>query len=250
MVWHFRRNTVRAYVGQQRGYGKAEALLYFRHPDRFNNLGYSRWRGRIYGGISALLSLRRPVVYGGVFGRGLFQTLYQPPSSILAYLPFTLEWNLIAAILLAYALARGGSAWLGAAPLLLTWAGCVGVALRARVDPRAGSPRGRLLIALLTYLGPLLRCLERYRWWTRGLSAIEAVAWDPRLRGAPVSWLERSFTISFWTETVDKAHPARLREAVSGLDLSSWSIRAGATGISGAWRHWSRPDQGGHRVSR
>ena len=31
--------------------------------------------------------------------------------------------------------------------------------------------RGRALIALLTYLGPLLRCLERYRWWARGLSA-------------------------------------------------------------------------------
>ena len=27
-VWHFRRNTVKAYYGQQRGYGKAEAMLY------------------------------------------------------------------------------------------------------------------------------------------------------------------------------------------------------------------------------
>ena len=96
MVWHFRRNTVAAYIGQQRGYGKAEALLYFRHPQRFNALGYSRWRGRIYGGVSSILSLRRPVIYGGVFGRGLFQTLYQPPSSLLSHLPFTLEWNLVA----------------------------------------------------------------------------------------------------------------------------------------------------------
>src|SRR3989475_428216 len=75
MVWHFRRNTVKAYVGQQRGYGKAEGLLYFKHPQRFNALGYSRWRGRIYGGIyslfTSLFSLRRPVIYGGVFGRGL-----------------------------------------------------------------------------------------------------------------------------------------------------------------------------------
>ncbi len=32
MVWHFRRNTMKAYIGQQKGYGKAEALLYFKPP--------------------------------------------------------------------------------------------------------------------------------------------------------------------------------------------------------------------------
>ena len=32
MVWHFRRNTVKAYIDQQRGYGKAEALVYAKHP--------------------------------------------------------------------------------------------------------------------------------------------------------------------------------------------------------------------------
>ncbi len=203
MVWHFRRNTVKAYVGQQRGYGKAEGLLYFKHPRRFNALGYSRWRGRIYGGIyslfESLFSLRRPVVYGGVFGRGLFQTLYQPPSSFLSYLPFTLEWSVAAAVLLAYALVRGGSAWLGAAPLLLTWTCCLAVALHARVDARAASLRGRLLIALLTYLGPLLRCLERYRWLARGVSSFEPISQDRPVR-ALVPWWKEVLSVAFWTE--------------------------------------------------
>ena len=203
MVWHFRRNTVKAYVGQQRGYGKAEGLLYFRHPQRFNALGYSRWRGRIYGGIyslfESLFSLRRPVIYGGVFGRGLFQTLYQPPSSILTYLPFTLEWNVMGAVLLAYALARGGGAWLGAAPLLLTWTCCLAVAFHARVDARAASLQGRLLIALLTYLGPLLRCLERYRWLARGVSAFEPINRDRPARALSFPWKE-TLSVAFWTE--------------------------------------------------
>jgi len=205
MVWHFRRNTVKAYVGQQRGYGKAEGLLYFRHPQRFNALGYSRWRGRIYGGIyslfTSLFSLRRPVIYGGVFGRGLFQTLYQPPSSFLSYLPFTLEWSAAAAALMLYALVRGGWAWLGTAPLLLTWVGCLAAALRAPVDARADNLRGRLLIALLTFLGPLLRCLERYRWLARGVSAAEPVDWDRPARTLPVSWWEQTLSVAFWTET-------------------------------------------------
>ncbi len=202
MVWHFRRNTVQAYIGQQRGYGKAEALLYFRHPHRFNALLYSRWRGRIYGGISSLFSWRRPVVYGGVFGRGLFQSLYQPPESFLAHLPLTFEWNVTAAALVVLALARGGWAWagLGLAPLLLAWGCCIGAALRARVDAPADDVRGRLLIALLTYLGPLLRCVERYRWWVRGLSAAEPVKRSRSPRALPVSWREREFSLSFWNE--------------------------------------------------
>jgi glycosyltransferase involved in cell wall biosynthesis len=201
MVWHFRRNTVKAYIGQQRGYGKAEALLYFRHPHRFNALLYSRWRGRIYGGISSLFSWRRPVIYGGVFGRGLFQTLYQPPASFFGYLPFTFEWNATAAILLALALLRGSWGWAGLAvvPLAVTWSCCLGAALRARVDAPADDVRGRLMIALLTYLGPLLRCVERYRWWVRGLSAAEPVK-QSRPRALPLSWRECAFSLSYWSD--------------------------------------------------
>jgi glycosyl transferase family 2 len=201
MVWHFRRNTMKAYIGQQKGYGKAEALLYFRHPQRFNALGYSRWRGRIYGGISALFSLRRPVIYGGVFGRGLFQTLYQPPSTVLSYLPFTLEWNLVGALLLAYGAVRGGWYWIGAAPIALSWACCVWAAMRARVDTLAGGIQGRLLISVLTYFGPLLRSLERYKWWVRGLTAAEPSPSGRPVQALPWSWRERVFSAAFWTES-------------------------------------------------
>ena len=91
----------KAYIGQQRGYGKAEALVYAKHPFRFNLFGQAKWLGRIYGDLSAALLLsRKPVIYSGVFGRGLFQTLYEPPSSLTAVLPLTFEWS-AAALLLA-----------------------------------------------------------------------------------------------------------------------------------------------------
>src|SRR5262249_26331021 len=35
-VWHHRRQTAGAYFRQQAGYGEAEALLRFKHPDKFN----------------------------------------------------------------------------------------------------------------------------------------------------------------------------------------------------------------------
>ena len=42
------RLLVRAYLKQQGGYGEAEALLVRKHPEYFNYLGGSTWRGRIY----------------------------------------------------------------------------------------------------------------------------------------------------------------------------------------------------------
>ena len=165
MVWHFRRNTVKAYFDQQRGYGKAEALVYAKHPFRFNLFGQAKWLGRIYGDLSASLLLsRKPVIYSGTFGRGLFQTMYEPPSSLTAFLPLTFEWS-VAALLLALAgIVGGGWLWLLTVPLLTTWAMCVNGALKAPIDPRFTGLKARALVALLIYLGPLLRGWERIKW--------------------------------------------------------------------------------------
>ena len=200
VVWHFRRNTVKDYLKQQRGYGKAEALVYFKHPYRFNLLGQSRWLGRIYGDLSSSVLLRQPVIYSGIFGRGLFQTLYEPPASLLAYLPLTLEWNLVTALFLVYVLISGGSPWLGIAPFLISWTWCISGALRARLDNRFQGVQARLLVALLIYLGPLVRSWERYVWRLQGLAKVESVEFDELAQIPRISWFERSLVVSYWTE--------------------------------------------------
>jgi hypothetical protein len=200
MVWHFRRNTVRDYLRQQRGYGKAEALLYFKHPYRFNMLGQSRWLGRIYGDFTASLFSRRPVIYSGTFGRGLFQTLYEPPSSMFAYLPFTLEWNLIGALMLIAAFAAGEYVLLALAPLAITLGSSLVSAMRARIEPRYANWRGRLLVALLITLGPLLRSYERYRWRIKGLTDVERIRFAEPTQKPRIHWLAREFVLSYWSE--------------------------------------------------
>src|SRR5437773_6641894 len=60
MVWHHRRNSIRAYWKQQIGYGKAEALLEQKWPEKYNGPGHVRWAGRIYGsGLPAVFSWGR-----------------------------------------------------------------------------------------------------------------------------------------------------------------------------------------------
>ena len=47
VVWHHRRGTVRAYLRQQRGYGKAEALLERKHPEKYSAAGHVDLGGRL-----------------------------------------------------------------------------------------------------------------------------------------------------------------------------------------------------------
>jgi hypothetical protein len=49
LVWHHRRSTVRAYLRQQAGYGRSEAMVLAKHPQRAAALGGTRWGGVIYG---------------------------------------------------------------------------------------------------------------------------------------------------------------------------------------------------------
>ena len=200
VVWHFRRNTIRDYVKQQRGYGKAETLLFFKHPSRFNVLGQSRWFGRIYGDLSSFLSSRQPRIYSGVFGRGLFQTLYQPSPSIVSCLPLTLEWNILSLALLACAFAFGGLFWLGIAPFMLTLSRCVVSASKARIAQKFRGLPATLLVASLIYLGPLVRTFERYRWRLRRLREIKPVDLNGPTQKPQIFWLERAFCLSYWNE--------------------------------------------------
>ncbi|MBI3784845.1 MAG: glycosyltransferase [Deltaproteobacteria bacterium] len=199
-VWHFRRNTIKAYLKQQMGYGQAEAQLYFKHPFRFNMLGQSQWIGRIYGDIGMSLFTGRPVIYHGVFGRGLFQTLYEPSSSLLSYIPFTLEWNLFALVLLIGGFVAGVHQFLASLPLLTAVIWAAARASRAKVDPRYDSGRGRILITLLIYLGPLVRSLQRYLYRLQGHSNAARIQFEELSQRPKVQWLKRQVFVSYWNE--------------------------------------------------
>lgn len=100
LVWHHRRRSVRSYWRQQRGYGKAEALLERKFPEKYNRLGHMMWRGRMYGPgqmVSPFLNGSR--VYHGTWGTGLFQSLYDSRTSHLFHFPLMPEWYLVVTLL-------------------------------------------------------------------------------------------------------------------------------------------------------
>ncbi|MDB5362695.1 MAG: glycosyl transferase family 2 [Rhodospirillales bacterium] len=205
VVWHFRRNTVEAYLNQQKGYGKAEALVYSKHPLRFNLFGQAKWLGRIYGDLSASLLLsRRPVIYSGVFGRGLFQTMYEPPSSLAAFLPLTFEWNIVSIVLAFVGLVAGGWWLLLWVPLLTTWTMCISGALKAPIDRRFRSLKARALIALLIYLGPILRGWTRAKWRVKESNAVDHLPVEPIQQQARLDWRNRALFLSYWGQNYEE----------------------------------------------
>ncbi len=101
MVWHHRRTSVRAYWRQQVSYGKAEALLERKWPQKYSSAGHTLWEGRMYGpGLASALgwSSRRRI-YHGTWGSALFQSVYQTASDGLWSLPLMPEWYLLISFL-------------------------------------------------------------------------------------------------------------------------------------------------------
>jgi glycosyltransferase involved in cell wall biosynthesis len=162
-VWHHRRQGPRAYLKQQMGYGEAEAVLRFHHPDRFNARGEGKWRGLLYGTALQGLRFGGALIYRGVFGSGLFQCIYRPGPAHWAMLPSTLEWHAAAGLV-----ALGGVFWL---PALFIALGMFGLsvlvallqAAQAKLPDKHRGLSARLVVAGLCYAQPLARAWKRYR---------------------------------------------------------------------------------------
>ena len=95
-VWHHRRNSVKAYWKQQKGYGKAEALLEAKWPEKYNSVGHLSWTGRIYGnGTTLPIKIKKDKIFHGVWGSAPFQSIYQQAPGFLSCIPLMPEWNLL-----------------------------------------------------------------------------------------------------------------------------------------------------------
>ena len=163
-VWHHRRQNPGAYLKQQAGYGEAEALLRFKHPDRFNGWGEGKWRGMLYGASLQGLRFGSPIIYRGTFASGLFQCLYQPGPAHWAVLPETLEWHAVAIVLAVFGAAGWTQgAWTAAAMLTLSVLVAGLQAFQAKLPAGHDGWRSRLVVSWLCYSQPLVRSWARYR---------------------------------------------------------------------------------------
>jgi O-antigen biosynthesis protein len=240
VVWHHRRDCMRSYLRQQFEYGKAEALLEGKWPERYNRAGHLAWAGRVYGnGSSKGRGWRRWKVYYGTWGQGLFQSVYQRAPGILSSLPLMPEWYLVVAALAV--ISAMGIVWtplLLALPLLLIATGALvyesalgglRASFKRRDLTRTKRIRMRLLITLLYLLQPAVRLAGRIRY---GLAP-----W--RRRAGPQLAFPRPHTRSVWSERW-QAPEARLRRIEEEIRKSNCIVERG-----GDYERWDLQVRGG-----
>ena len=87
VVWHHRRSTIRGYWRQQRGYGRAEALLEQKWPEKYNAAGHVSWAGRVYGNGFFTVFPHAGRIYQGQWGTAPFQTVVLVKDGNVIYSP-------------------------------------------------------------------------------------------------------------------------------------------------------------------
>jgi hypothetical protein len=199
MVLHHRRGTVKGYWKQQRGYGKAEALLERKWPAKYNSAGHHTFSGRVYGGRMTHAFFRRTWIYHGTAGFAPFQSLYERTPGILGALPLMPEWYLL--LVIAALGGMLGPFWsplalatpLAALGIVVSIADAIMEARDAHFSaaplPSAGRTWRRCITALLYLVQPLARLSGRVQygltvWRRRGKSDFsiprpyQSAVWD------------------------------------------------------------------------
>jgi glycosyltransferase involved in cell wall biosynthesis len=241
MVWHHRRNSIRAYWKQQHNYGKAESLLEQKWPQKYNFAGHVTWSGRVYGNGHQYKAWRQGRIYHGVWGSAPFQSIYQTPAGALESWLSMPEWYLaVAALAPVCALGLLWSPLFYALPLLALALGAPifqAVVSASRVcfavppGSRFGRFKLRTMTAVLHLLQPLARLTGRLR---SGLTC-----WRYSAPGFTMPW-PRKFAAwtEHWRDPNERlqSFEADLRKAGAyvqrGGDYDRWDleVRAGMLG--------------------
>jgi GT2 family glycosyltransferase len=253
LVWHRSRASVRTYLRQQVGYGKAEALLERKWPERYNGGGHLKWAGHVYGDGAVRLGSWRWRIYYGRWGAGLFQSMYERPAGLLAALPLMPQWYLLIAFMAL--LSAGGLLWpplllrlpwLGLPTPLLLLATSIGFLLAQAFvagwrtfsplsEPSARRLGNRLLTGLLHFLQPLARIWGRLRhgltpWRRRRREFNLAAPWAH----SRALWSERRQPAAAWLTRLESDLRRRGADVRRGGAFDRWDLEASGGALAAA----------------
>ncbi len=167
LVWHHHRATIKAYWRQQVGYGEGERWLMAHHPEKFLD-GRMLWHGRIYSPLPFVRSLWGARINAGVWGTAAFPSVYRTDVHPFAFLPHSVNWQVLAILLILAGMVVAGIGDHEWAAALLLGTGLIGLAatlqknlsysLRSDVSGLPGSRLWyRATVAYLHFLQPFAR---------------------------------------------------------------------------------------------
>jgi len=232
IVWHYRRFTLTAFRKQQEGYGEAESMLRFNHLIFFGPTGTAKWKGQIYGAQRFTWLLNKPVIYHGVFGEGLFQSIYPTPQSDVAAYVSSIEWVVLTLFILVLAVPFES---LRIVPYLMfgaTFLVALSYMIHARLEPKFDTIRARLLVAFLALVQPLVRGWSRYFTWHQFKRTPKAVIETPEKGVTAAATRGGVSKLNFWNET-GVGREKLTEEMFASLETEGWRYSADT-----GWKDW------------
>jgi len=233
VVWHRAPQSVVAYWNQQFGYGKAEAILERKWPDKYNFAGHPIWTGRVYGrGAIPWLPFGMKI-YSGIRGRAPFQFIYASDMGRFGSLFAMPEWHLLVAGLAMLSIV--GIVWQPlriAAPLLIL---AVNLSLaNAGLNARAaftGSKSGIfsslprwMLTALLHLLQPIARLSGRITAslhpWRRSQTRGSKLPFPGSYSALCADWHEAENAL----QKFEEALKAEISSVIGGDSFAPWDL--------------------------
>jgi glycosyltransferase involved in cell wall biosynthesis len=232
IVWHYRRFTLQAFRKQQEGYGEAESMLRFNHLIFFGPTGTAKWKGQIYGAPRFTWLLNRPIIYHGVFGQGLFQSIYPTPQSDIAAYVSSIEWLVLAGFIailgIPFQILRIVPYLMFGATLLVA----LSYMIHAKIEPKLDTIRARLLVAFLAFAQPLVRGWMRYYTWLKFKRTPHSVIAAPEASLTKGSLSGSNTHLDFWNET-GVGREKLLEEVFAALETEGWRYSADT-----GWKEW------------
>ncbi|MCF6313007.1 MAG: glycosyltransferase [Verrucomicrobiales bacterium] len=233
MVWHYRRFRIKDYLRQQAGYGRAEAMLIPRHPDRFGAMGGARWQGFVYDQTFAADIGRSARIYQGPFGYAPFQSIYSSGAWGWAYVVSSFQWVLLAVVCGLVGFIFPLAAVVSVLMIATTGITALRFGWKAKLEQPFTGFRARAVVSFLALIQPLNRGMRRYLGslpYARlptSLPPINQPLVFPRL-----AWERQSTFFALWSE-----------QALSRDDLlqalqSRWTVEGTQYSVGDGWRSW------------
>jgi cellulose synthase/poly-beta-1,6-N-acetylglucosamine synthase-like glycosyltransferase len=243
VVWHHRRKSIRSFWKQQLNYGRAEALLERKWPEKYNGSGNCTWTGRLYGnGYTRTLGLAKTRIYQGTWGSAPFQSIYQSnPGTIQSILLIPESYLAIFALFVLSCIAFLWRPMLITLPILVFAVGfavvqSVMISSRVRFPNR---PRLRydtlkmhLITAMLQVMQPLARLFGRVSYgltpWRRHGKGKLSFPWVK----TQSFWRDNWQVPDKWIESVERELLKQGAVVMRGGEYDKWDleIRGGLFG--------------------
>jgi hypothetical protein len=199
-------------------------MLVRRHPEYFNTFGGGVWQGRIYAASKFGLTLRRPMIYHGLFGTGFFQSIYRSEPATVLMLCTSLEYHALVNLpLLALSVPFRLLLPVALTSCAVSLVVCVVAGAQADLPPKKLRFWSRPLVALLFFLQPIVRGWARYQGRLnfaptprKALESLESLS----LQDRP----EALDQVEYWSDTaMDRVD--FVRRILQRLDREGWETK-------------------------